>query len=112
MGNHKQRFERTIVSRAALVALAGTAALAVSQAALAQKEFTALIEKSLKAAPAGSETAVAAVKSALNAATAAYDNASKIVKQAVEIAETNFANAATSAAGNVAAVAKAAPKRR
>jgi phasin family protein len=85
---------------------------AEEQAALAQKEFTALVEKSLKAAPAGSETAVAAVKSAMAAATSAYDNATKIVKQAVEIAETNFANAATTAAGNVAAVAKAAPKRR
>lgn len=86
---------------------------AEEQAALAQKEFAVLVDKSLKSAPAGSESAVAAVKSALAAATSAYDNATKIAKQAIEIAESNFANATATAVGNVAAATKAvAPKRK
>ena len=84
---------------------------AEEQAALAQKEFASLIDKSLKSAPAGSESAVAAIKSAVAAATSAYDNATKIVKQAVEVAETNFSNATTTAVNNVAAATKAATKR-
>ncbi len=85
---------------------------AEEQAATAHKEIAGLIEKSLKSAPAGSESAVAAVKSAMAAATSAYDNASKIVKQAVEMAETNFANAQATAVDNVSAAAKAATKRK
>lgn len=85
---------------------------AEEQAALAQKEFAALIEKSFKSAPAGSESAVAAVKSAVAAATSAYDNASRIVKQAVEVAEANFANATATATNNVVAASKAASRRK
>lgn len=85
---------------------------AEEQAAVAQKEFAALIDKSLKSAPAGSESAVAAVKSALAAATSAYDNASKIVKQAVDLAESNFANATATAANTVVAASKTAAKRK
>ena len=85
---------------------------AEEQAAVAQKEISALIEKSLKSAPAGSESAVAAVKSAVAAASSAYDNASRIVKQAVEVAEANFANATTAATNNVVAATKAAAKRK
>ena len=82
------------------------------QSVEANKEFASLIEKSLKNAPAGSETAVAAVKSAVAAATSAYDNASKIAKQAFDMAEANLSNAAASAAENVKAVAKTAAKRK
>ena len=82
------------------------------QAVDAQKDFAALIEKSLKNAPAGSETAVAAVKSAVAAATSAYDNASKIAKQAFDMAEANLNNVAASAAENVKAAAKTAAKRK
>jgi phasin family protein len=85
---------------------------AEEQANATQKEIAALIDKSLKNAPAGSEPAVAAVKSAVAAATSAYDNATKIVKQAVEIAESNFSNATAAAANNVAAATKSAAKRR
>ena len=85
---------------------------AEEQTALAQKEFTSLIEKTLKNAPAGSESAVAAVKSAVSAATSAYENASKVVKQAVEMAEANFANATATAVNNVTAATKAAAKRK
>jgi phasin family protein len=77
-----------------------------------QKEFAAMFEKSLKNAPAGSETAVAAVKSAVAAATSAYDNASKIAKQAFDMAEANLNNVAASAAENVKAAAKTAAKRK
>ncbi|MFN0162664.1 MAG: phasin family protein [Burkholderiales bacterium] len=85
---------------------------AEEQASATQKEIAALIDKSLKNAPAGSETAVAAVKSAVAAATSAYDNATKIVKQAVDMAESNFANATAAAANNVSAATKTASKRR
>ena len=77
-----------------------------------QKEFATLIDKSLKNAPAGSETAVAAVKSAVAAATSAYDNAAKIAKQAFDMAEANLNNVASSAAENVKAAAKTASKRK
>ena len=87
-------------------------AAAEEQSGSVQKEFANLIDKSLKNAPAGSETAVAAVKSAIAAATSAYDNASKIAKQALDMAEANFANAASKAAENVKAAAKTAPKRK
>lgn len=83
---------------------------AEEQAAVAQKEFAGLIDKSLKNAPAGSEAAVAAVKSAVTAATSAYDNASKIVKQSIDMFEANLANAATAASNNVGAAARAASK--
>lgn len=85
---------------------------AEAQSADVQKEFATLIDKSLKNAPAGSETAVAAVKSAVAAATSAYDNASKIAKQAFDMAEANLANVATSAAENVKAATKSASKRK
>jgi phasin family protein len=85
---------------------------AEEQAATAQKEFAALIDKSLKSAPAGSESAVAALKSAMAAATSAYDNASKIVKQAVDLAESNFANATATATDSVVAASKSATKRK
>ena len=77
-----------------------------------QKEFATLVDKSLKNAPAGSETAVAAVKSAVAAATSAYDNASKIAKQALDMAEANLTNVATKAAENVKAATKTATKRK
>lgn len=83
---------------------------AEEQAATAQKEFASLLDKSLKNAPAGSESAVAAVKSAVSAATSAYDNASKIVKQSIDMFETNLANATAAATSNVAATVKAASK--
>jgi phasin family protein len=85
---------------------------AEEQAAVAQKEFAGLIDKTLKNAPAGSESAVAAVKSAVSAATSAYDNATKIVKQSIDMFETNIANAATAATQNVAATVKAASKKK
>ena len=85
---------------------------AEEQTAVAQKEFATLIDKSLKSAPAGSESAVAAMKSAMAAASSAYDNATKVVKQAVDLAESNFANATATAANTVVAATKAASKRK
>ena len=83
---------------------------AEEQAASAQKEFAGLIDKSLKNAPAGSESAVAAVKSAVTAASSAYDNASKMIKQSIDMFETNMANAAAAASSNVGAAVKSASK--
>lgn len=83
-----------------------------SNAAGAQKEFAAVLDKALKSAPPGTESAVAALRSAVAAATSAYDNATKAARQAFDAAEANFTSAATSAAANVTAATKAAAKRR
>lgn len=63
----------------------------------AQKAFTAVLENSLKNAPAGSDAAVAAIKSAIEAGNTAMQNAQKAAKQAAQVAESNF-KAATSQA--------------
>lgn len=51
------------------------------------------LEQAAKAAPAGSEFAVAAVKSAIDAANSAYDTFSKTTRKAVELAEANISAA-------------------
>lgn len=85
---------------------------AEEQSGSVQKEFATLIDKSLKNAPAGSETAVAAVKSAVAAATSAYDNASKIAKQALDMAEANLSNVASKATESIKAASKATAAKR
>lgn len=82
------------------------------QSASAQHDFAAILEKSLKNAPPGSESAVAALRSAVSGATSAYDNATRVAKQAFETAEANFNDVANRAAANVSTVAKAAGKRK
>ena len=62
-----------------------------------QKTVTALLETSLKNAPAGSEAAVAVIKSAMTAGNTAVESAQKATKQAVELVESNI-NAVASAA--------------
>lgn len=52
------------------------------------------LEQAAKAAPAGSEFAVAAVKSAIDATNSAYDSFSKSTRKAVELAEANISAAA------------------
>ena len=91
---------------------AAVRAAAEEQSAAVQKEFSAVLEKTLASAPPGSESAVAALRSALTGATAAYDNAAKIARQAFDTAEANFSNAANSAVANVTAATKAAGKRK
>lgn len=66
------------------------------QFAEVNKNVAAALDKAAKAAPAGSDVAVAAVKSAIAAANSAYDSMNKAAKQVAEIAEANVA-AATSA---------------
>jgi len=63
------------------------------------ENFTALLDKAVKNAPAGSDVAVAAVKSMIAAANSAYDNMSKVAKQATEIAEANVAAATETVKG-------------
>ena len=87
-------------------------AAAEEQSAAAQKEFGAILEKALKSAPPGTESAVAALRQGVAAATSAYDNAAKIAKQAFETAEANLSNVASTTAANVKAAAKQAAKRR
>lgn len=75
----------------------GLTQVAEAQASEVNKKVTAVIDKALKNAPAGSEAAVSAVKSAIAAANSAMSNLSNAAKQATEMAEANVAaaNAAT-----------------
>jgi phasin family protein len=63
---------------------------AEAQAAEAQKKFMALVDTTVKNAPAGTENAVALVKSAVAAANNAYESLHKAAKQAADVAEANF----------------------
>jgi phasin family protein len=63
------------------------------------ENFSSLLDKAVKNAPAGSDVAVAAVKSMIAAANSAYDNMSKVAKQATEIAEANVAAATETVKG-------------
>lgn len=67
-------------------------------------EIVAAIDKAVKTAPAGSETAVAAFKSAVAAANTAYDTLSKVSREAADMA---MNNASAQAAKVVAAKKKA-----
>ncbi|MDB5929549.1 MAG: phasin family protein [Polaromonas sp.] len=61
-----------------------------STTAESQKTVTALLESSLKNAPAGSEAAVAVIKSAMAAGTNAVETAQKSAKQAAQMVESNL----------------------
>jgi phasin family protein len=69
------------------------------------ENFSSLLDKAVKNAPAGSDVAVAAVKSMIAAANSAYDNMTKVAKQATEIAEANV-SAATETVKGLAKVKK------
>lgn len=62
-----------------------------------QKQVSGLVEQAAKAAPAGSESIVAAMQNAINSANAAFGNMSAMTKQFTETAQANVA-AATKAA--------------
>lgn len=76
----------------------GLTQIAEGQAAEAKKTFSAAVEQSLKAAPAGSETMVAAVKSALAQADSAFETMAQSAKQAKATIEANVASANAAAA--------------
>ncbi|MEO5658426.1 MAG: phasin family protein [Polaromonas sp.] len=61
-----------------------------SSSAESQKNVTALLENSLKNAPAGSEAAVAVIKSAMTAGNTAVETAQKSAKQAAQLVESNI----------------------
>jgi phasin family protein len=61
-----------------------------SSTAESQKNVTALLENSLKNAPAGSEAAVAVIKSAITAGNTAVETAQKSAKQAAQLVESNI----------------------
>jgi phasin family protein len=63
----------------------------------AQAKFMAIVDTTVKNAPAGTENAVALVKSAVAAANNAIETAQKAAKQAAEVTEANF-NAMSSTA--------------
>lgn len=76
-----------------------------TQVATAKANVEGLVEKTLAAAPAGSEAAVAAVKSAISAANEAYEGLNKAAKQATEVAQ-------ASVVATVQAAKAAAPKAK
>ncbi|MDB5742815.1 MAG: phasin family protein [Polaromonas sp.] len=61
-----------------------------STSAESQKTVAALLETSLKNAPAGSESAVAVIKSAISAGNNAVETAQKTAKQAAQMVESNI----------------------
>ena len=61
-----------------------------SSTAESQKNVTALLENSLKNAPAGSEAAVAVIKSAMTAGNTAVETAQKSAKQAAQLVGSNI----------------------
>ena len=63
---------------------------AEATASEAQKKFMALVDTTVKNAPAGTENAVALVKSAVAASSNALESMQKAVKQAAEVADANF----------------------
>ncbi|MEO7160372.1 MAG: phasin family protein [Polaromonas sp.] len=67
-----------------------------STSAESQKTVTALLETSLKNAPAGSEAAVAVIQSAITASNNVVESAQKSAKQALQVVESNI-SAVTSA---------------
>jgi phasin family protein len=81
--------------------------VAESRVAEWNENFTTLLDKVSKNAPAGSDVAMAAVKSMLAAGNSAYDNFTKVTRQATEIAEANVA-AATETVKGLAKAKKAA----
>jgi phasin family protein len=76
----------------------GISQIAEGQAAEAKKNFTAAVEQTLKNAPAGSETIVAAVKSAMAQADSAYEQMNQSAKQAKATMEAGVASANAAAA--------------
>ena len=60
-------------------------------------EFVAAVDKVVKNAPAGSESALAAFKSAVAAANTAYETMSKVARDAADVAVTNAATHASKA---------------
>ena len=73
--------------------------LAEQRVAEWNENFSAMLDKAVKNAPAGSDVAVAAVKSMIAAANSAYDNMTKVAKQATEIAEANVSAATETVKG-------------
>ena len=61
-----------------------------AQMAAAQEKILALVDATVKNAPAGSENTVAVVRSAVTAANSAHESVQKAAKQAVGVAEANF----------------------
>ena len=80
-----------------------------AQAAVAQKQFAAMLDTATQNAPAGSESAVAMMKGAVAAANNAFESVQKAVKQASDVAEANFNTVASTAAD---AAKSATPRKR
>ena len=76
-----------------------------SQLADANAQVIQFVDAKLKAAPAGSEAAVAVVKSVISAANNAYESLNQAAKQVTDIAEANIATATDSVTKVVGGVA-------
>ena len=83
--------------------------VAEAQVAEAQRKLLALVDTTVKNAPAGTENAAALMKSAFAAANNAFESVQKATKQAVGVAEANMQALTASAAK---AAQQAAPKSR
>lgn len=83
--------------------------VAEAQVAEAQRKLLALVDTTVKNAPAGTENAAALMKSAFAAANNAFESVQKATKQAVGVAEANMQALATNA---TKVAAQAAPKSR
>ena len=67
---------------------------------LVSEELTAALDKAAKAAPAGSEPAIAVFKSAMAMANTAYDTFSKVARQAADAAVSNGSQVAVQVVKN------------
>lgn len=79
------------------------------QFADANTKVAGLVDKALKSAPAGSETAVANIRTAIDAASSAYDSINSVAKKFSAIAEANVtaaSQATIKAASNITQMAK------
>lgn len=80
------------------------------QFADANEKVTSIVDKALKSAPAGSETAVATIRQAIGAANSAYDSINKVAKKFSEIAEANVSAASDATLKAAAKVTQTAKK--
>ena len=83
----KEKMAKEVATQVATETKERKAKEVATQAATAKTNVEGLVEKTLAAAPAGSEAAVAAVKSAIKTANEAYEGLNKAAKQATEVAQ-------------------------
>lgn len=71
-----------------------------------KEKISAIVEKTLQNAPAGSDVAVAAIRKTIDSANTAFDNINNVAKQVAAIAEANVAAATAATTKAAASIAK------